>query len=135
MPRKKEAGNIEIETEKKRWVKRIFDILCPDFHHENVPLSETTIAKLRLFELNNLYGFLTSEIIKPRDSFQRPECPIKSPKHLSLARYEYKKAMLDYISNFGYELTEPPCNYLSAFLEAFANYCEQKAQGENISKK
>lgn len=63
---------------------------------------------------------------EPKDLSKRPECPIDTPFKQNLARYEYKLAMIEYISQFGYTLKYPAGNYPTAFLEALANYCEER---------
>lgn len=119
-----------IETNWKKWATDVLDILHPEFHHPHIPVKESTIKSIRIPELISLYNFLTNGIVESQRLFQRPECPVTNPKQVSLARYEYKKAMIEYISHFGHELKNPPCTYLPAFLEAFANYCEWRVREE-----
>lgn len=106
------------------------DILRSDFHHPHAPIKKSTLSDLCALELASLYGFLTEGIIGYENLVQRPECPIRSPRHQSLATHAYKKAMVEYIQGFGHSLESSPCLYTPAFLEAFANYLEQRAKEE-----
>jgi len=104
---------------------KVFDILHSEFHHPIVPMGKSVLVRLPAPELDSLYSFLTNDNIEHENILLRPECPVKKPNQISLARYAYKKSMIEYISGFGYQfLSNNPCSYTPSFLETFANYCE-----------
>lgn len=119
-----------IGISQQKLAMKVSDILRSDFHHPYAPIKKSTLSNLRAPELASLYGFLTNGIMGYENLVQRPECPIRSPKHQSLATYSYKKAMVEYIQGFGYRLESSPCLYTPAFLEALANYLEQRGKEE-----
>lgn len=111
-------------------VADVHKILHSEFHHKHAPIRKTTLNSIDVDELTSLCSFLTREIVAHpglRESFKRPYCPVTGPNHQSQATHSYKKAMINYISRFGFDLSWAPCSYLPAFLEAMANYCESMA--------
>ena len=124
-----EKGNTKWElAERPRNIsEKISDILHSEFQNPLVPFNKSTLESLRISEIIRLYSFLTLGIIEFREWFHRPDCPISE----SLKRYDYKKAMVDYIHCFNFKLHWNPCEYSSAFLEAFANYCEIASRKNN----
>ncbi len=101
-------------------------IIGPRFEHPAIPLGRSAIKGIRITEIIKLHSFLVSGILQRREHsmYTRPECPMQSQKDISMARYDYKKSMTDYIASYGYRLDANPCDYKPAFLEALANYCE-----------
>jgi len=119
------------ESLQKKWVQKVSDILHPDFHHPHAPIKEHTMRRICTSELVSLAIFLLGDDAVSKNLQQRPECPIKSPRHQSSATYDYKQAMIEYISGFGHKFHKEPCSYPPAFLEALANYCERKTEEIN----
>lgn len=112
----------------------ILKILDGRFHHAHAPLTQTQIKAFHAIELKELSIFLSGDAMQRNEHLKRPECPLKNPRQHSLARYDYKKGMQDYIASFGYTLPEFACNYGTSFLEALANYCEYKAGDEKQAR-
>lgn len=94
------------------------------------PIKKTTLSTLSARESVYLHDFLTNHSIvsEIHNISERPVCPVVCHKSQSAGRSDYKKAMMLYISGFGYEfMNENPCGYSPAFLEALANYCDTMA--------
>lgn len=124
----------ESEIFRKNLVTKVIDLLDPRFHHPHVPVNESILKRLHVMELALLQNFLTGNVAKPQNPLQRPPCPITNPRQHTLARFDYKNAMVEYIAGFGYRFfNKNPCYYLPSFLEALANYCEYKAGVSNDS--
>lgn len=110
---------------KKDLVEKIFKTLKP-CSKKNVPLIQSAISIMPGFYLDMFYSFLMSTRKKEKKSdTHRPKCPAEDSLHVSLARYPYKKAMVDYISQWGY-VFEDPASITVSLLEATANYLEDK---------
>lgn len=120
---------------REKLVEAISDILDWKFYHRYAPISKNALVRVHVPELIDLHNFLTGTIIGSKDLLTRPPCPIQWQNHHSAARYDYKLAIVQYISTFGFQLTsQNPCNYNPAFLEALANYCEHAVKNEKIEK-
>jgi len=124
LPQKNPSNTIE--TFQKKCARKVSDILSVEFYHSQIPINKSVIGGLRTSKLMEIYRFLTQEVIQLVGEDKRPECPIKNPRQQSLARYEYKSAMIKYIEGFGCILEGNPCEYGASFLEALANYCEHR---------
>ncbi|MDD5377132.1 MAG: hypothetical protein PHH16_03375 [Candidatus Gracilibacteria bacterium] len=120
------VGSVSGNRNQEKLRANVFDILHPKFYHPYATIKKRTLIRISAPDLAGLYSFLVEGIIGSDNPFPRPECPVKSPNQQSLARVDYKSAMVDYICGFGYKLTSPPCDYPPAFLEALANYLEHK---------
>lgn len=125
----------DIETFQKKCARKVSTILSVEFYHSQIPINKSVMERLHISRLRSLYSFLTQEIIQLVGVEQRPECPIKNPRQQSLARYEYKSAMVKYIEGFGCILEGNPCQYSPSFLEALANYCEYRNREKEKNSK
>jgi hypothetical protein len=99
--------------------------LLKNFSNKNIPLKESALRRMGVDEVIRLYDFLISSPERSKNRFFRPECPVKDKNHFSLAKYQYKKAMANYISQWGYNGFNSPSTISPTLLEATANYLEQ----------
>lgn len=121
------------EMSKQEFAGRIYNLLDKKFHHPCIPVSESVIERLCTDELKGLYVFLTSNILnRQQNEVERPKCPVQTSSHQSLARFDYKSAMLRYVESFGYVFYDSPCQYPASFLEALANYCDRMNENRGM---
>lgn len=104
-------------------VNSIFVLLEP-FNDPNIPITLGSLRKLNQKELTEFYDFLIRPLNLCQNNISRPQCPVKDINHSSLARFPYKKNIVDYIAQWSYEFKNPAVVSLS-LLEATANYLEQ----------
>ena len=105
-------------------LESILELLNP-FTHPGLPISKSSLICLNEDGRKEFYDFLISPDKKHPEGIHRPKCPIKDMAHASAARYPYKKAMADYIEQWGYKFGTP-CSITPSLLEATANYLETR---------
>lgn len=113
-----------VKEKKADYAKIVSNLLDSTFQHPYALIESTTLSSITNEELDALGKFLTGNITKITNDYERPVCPIQSTAQQNKARHEYKKAMVDYISSFGYTFDMAPGAIRPAILEAVANYCE-----------
>lgn len=81
-----------VKEKKADYAKIVSNLLDSTFQYSYTPIGSTTLSNITNEELDALGKFLTGNITKMTNNYERPVCPIQSTAQQNKARYKYKKA-------------------------------------------
>lgn len=108
-------------------LEEIIEMLNPHCN-SYLPLTKSSLKSLKINGLHNFHEFISKPLKTiTKIEIMRPTCPVTKLYSCSMARYPYKKAMSEYIAQWGY-IFENPLEIPPSLFEATANYLEHSQE-------